>query len=105
MALASQINAQSSRLDITVAAIVILARASQPLQFPCQFGEVVEAGRAARAFEPVRQRCQLVDLTSKAAAQVDWMDSHFFFIPSDKEDNNIRIFVVRSALKELRLVK
>ena len=29
----------------------------------------------------------------------------FFFVPSDKEDNNKRIFVVRSALKELRLVK
>jgi hypothetical protein len=28
----------------------------------------------------------------------------FFFIPSDKEDNNIRIFVVRSAMRELRLV-
>jgi len=28
----------------------------------------------------------------------------FFFYPVDKRDNNIRIFVVRSALKELRLV-
>ncbi|MHC4225554.1 MAG: DUF6982 domain-containing protein, partial [Planctomycetota bacterium] len=28
----------------------------------------------------------------------------FFFYPADKRDNNIRIFVVRSALKELRLV-
>ena len=27
----------------------------------------------------------------------------FFLIPADREDNNIRIFVVRSALKELRL--
>jgi len=26
----------------------------------------------------------------------------FFFFPVDKEDNNIRIFVVRSALEELR---
>lgn len=29
----------------------------------------------------------------------------FFFFPVDKEDNNIRIFVVRSAMKELRRVK
>lgn len=27
----------------------------------------------------------------------------FFFIPADKEDNNLRIFVIRSAMKELRL--
>ena len=28
----------------------------------------------------------------------------FFFYPADERDNNIRIFVVRSALQELRLV-
>ncbi len=28
----------------------------------------------------------------------------FFFFPVDKEDNNIRIYVIRSALEELRLV-
>jgi hypothetical protein len=28
----------------------------------------------------------------------------FFLTPADKGDNNVRIFVVRSALKELRLV-
>jgi hypothetical protein len=28
----------------------------------------------------------------------------FFFFPADKDDNNIRIFVIRSAMKELRLV-
>lgn len=28
----------------------------------------------------------------------------FFFFPVDKEDNNIRIYVMRSALEELRLV-
>ena len=27
----------------------------------------------------------------------------FFLIPADREDNNLRVFVVRSALKELRL--
>ena len=27
----------------------------------------------------------------------------FFLIPADRDDNNIRIYVVRSALKELRL--
>lgn len=30
--------------------------------------------------------------------------SGFFFFPVDEEDNNIRIFVIRSSLKELRLV-
>jgi hypothetical protein len=28
----------------------------------------------------------------------------FFLFPVDKEDNNIRIFVIRSAMKDLRLV-
>ena len=28
----------------------------------------------------------------------------FFFYPADERDNNLRIFIVRSALKELRLV-
>ena len=28
----------------------------------------------------------------------------FFFYPADERDNNIRIFIVRSAMKELRLV-
>lgn len=28
----------------------------------------------------------------------------FFLIPSDAEDNNIRVFVVRSALKDMRAV-
>lgn len=30
-------------------------------------------------------------------------DPGFFFFPADEDDNNIRIFVVRSSLKELRL--
>ena len=29
----------------------------------------------------------------------------FFFYPSDKNDNNVRIFVIQSAIKELRLVQ
>jgi hypothetical protein len=28
----------------------------------------------------------------------------FFFFPADKRDNNIRVFVIRSAMKELRLL-
>ena len=28
----------------------------------------------------------------------------FFFFPVDEDDNNIRIFVIRSSLKEMRLV-
>ena len=28
----------------------------------------------------------------------------FFFFPGDPQDNNIRIFVVRSSLKEMRLI-
>jgi len=31
--------------------------------------------------------------------------SGFFFYPADKDDNNIRIFVIRSAVKEMRLVQ
>jgi hypothetical protein len=28
----------------------------------------------------------------------------FYFFPADKRDNNIRIYVIRSAMKEMRLV-
>ncbi|MCP3978686.1 MAG: hypothetical protein GY716_05050 [bacterium] len=28
----------------------------------------------------------------------------FFFFPADREDNNIRIFVIRSAMKELKRI-
>ena len=28
----------------------------------------------------------------------------FYFFPADKRDNNIRIYVIRSAMKEIRLV-
>jgi hypothetical protein len=31
-------------------------------------------------------------------------DPGFFFFPLDEQDNNIRIFVVRSSLKEMRLL-
>ncbi len=31
--------------------------------------------------------------------------SGFFFYPTDKEDNNIRIFVVRSSLREMRVIE
>jgi hypothetical protein len=29
----------------------------------------------------------------------------FFFCPTDEEDNNINIFVVRSSLKEMKLIE
>ena len=35
---------------------------------------------------------------------VDEDSTGFFFFPADKRDNNIRVFVVRTAMKELRLV-
>ena len=31
-------------------------------------------------------------------------DRGFFFFPVDEDDNNIRIFVIRSSLKEMRLI-
>jgi small nuclear ribonucleoprotein (snRNP)-like protein len=31
--------------------------------------------------------------------------SGFFFCPTDEEDNNIRIFVVRSSLEEMKLIE
>ena len=34
----------------------------------------------------------------------DDASSNFFFFPVDEEDNNIRIFVIRSSVKEMRLV-
>ena len=37
-------------------------------------------------------------------AVVGTVAAGFFLIPSDKRDNNVRIFVNRSALKEFRLV-
>ena len=33
----------------------------------------------------------------------DEENAGFFFFPVDKDDNNVRIFVIRSAMKELRL--
>ena len=35
---------------------------------------------------------------------VDEKSIGFFFYPADKDDNNTRIFVIRSALKELRRI-
>ena len=32
----------------------------------------------------------------------DPKDPGFFFVPSDERDNNVKIFVVRKSLKELR---
>lgn len=34
----------------------------------------------------------------------DENEAGFFFFPADTRDNNIRIFVIRSAIKELRLI-
>jgi hypothetical protein len=35
---------------------------------------------------------------------VDEEGTGFYFFPADKRDNNLRIFVVRSAMKELRRI-
>ena len=34
-------------------------------------------------------------------AQMDGDDRGFFFFPTDREDNNLRIYVVKSSLKEM----
>lgn len=39
-----------------------------------------------------------------AVADDDGEAPGFFFFPGDPQDNNIRIFVVRSSLKEMRLI-
>lgn len=36
-------------------------------------------------------------------AESEERDAGFFFFPVDEEDNNIRIYVMRSSLKEIRL--
>jgi len=64
---------------------------------------------AQRAFDDAAQRRAIVTFDD---GEEIWgtLDSDaesgqgFFLIPADKRDNNVRIFVVRSALKEMRMV-
>jgi len=63
-----------------------------------QFAEAKKAGRRAilTFTDGETMWGTLADSEEKAAG--------FFFFPVDEEDNNIRIFVMRSSLKEMRLV-
>ena len=65
--------------------------------------EFAEAHRAARkAIACFEDGEEIWGILGEGA---DEEGSGFFFYPADKDDNNIRIFVVRSAIKELRLVQ
>src|SRR5262245_5576921 len=43
------------------------------------------------------------EIWGTVAAEDEEQGLGFFFFPADQNDNNIRIFVIRTALKELRL--
>jgi hypothetical protein len=61
-----------------------------------------EAHRAARkAIVSFRDGEEIWGILGEGA---DENGAGFYFFPADERDNNIRIFVVRSAMKELRLV-
>ena len=60
------------------------------------FDEGRQGQRAVVAFSDGEEIWGTLDAYEEGA-------SGFFLIPADREDNNVRIFVVRSALKELRL--
>jgi hypothetical protein len=63
-----------------------------------EFGETRGAARrpAVVTFEDGEEMWGTVGEVSKVLPG-------FFFFPGDKEDNNIRIFVIHSAVRELRL--
>jgi len=61
-----------------------------------RFDDGRQGQRAVAAFSDGEEIWGTLDAYEEGA-------SGFFLIPADREDNNIRIFVVRSALKELRL--
>jgi hypothetical protein len=52
--------------------------------------------RAIAAFQDGEEIWGTVESSSQG-------EQGFFLIPADREDNNLRVYVVRSALKELRL--
>ncbi len=62
-----------------------------------QFAEGEKARRAIVTFADGEEMWGTVDGTVEE-------ERGFFLVPADQEDNNVRIFVVRSALKELRMV-
>ncbi len=62
-----------------------------------RFEEVVVQKRAILTFRDGEEIWGTLDGDSEEG-------EGFFLTPADREDNNIRIYVVRSALKELRMV-
>jgi len=65
-----------------------------------QFQEAHESAR--RAVVQFKDGEEVWGLLGEGADQSD--STGFFFFPVDKDDNNIRIFVIRSAMEELRMV-
>jgi hypothetical protein len=65
-----------------------------------QFADARRAGRRAILFFNDGE-----EMWGTLGEGVDAEGRGFFFFPADKNDNNIRIFVVRSSLRELREVK
>jgi len=65
-----------------------------------QFAEAHAADR--RAIVRFKDGEEIWGILGEGADNED--DPGFFFFPVDKDDNNIRIYVIRTALEELRLV-
>lgn len=64
-----------------------------------QFVDAVEEGR--KAIVTFKDGEEIWGYMGEGTAEDD---PGFFFFPADKGDNNVRIFVVRSALEGMRLV-
>jgi hypothetical protein len=64
-----------------------------------QFNEAREAGR--KAVVRFKDGEEVWGYLAEGAAAGD---TGFFFFPADEDDNNIRIFVIRSATEDLRLI-
>jgi hypothetical protein len=65
-----------------------------------QFADAHE--KAKRAVVKFKDGEEIWGVLGEGSEKLD--STGFFFFPADEEDNNIRIYVIRSALEELRLV-
>ena len=66
-----------------------------------EFADETKARKAIVVFSDGEEIWGTVDGTVDGTAEEA---RGFFLIPADKQDNNVRIFVVRAAVKELRMV-
>ena len=69
--------------------------------YPAFIGNAVEVYAPGKAIVSFDDGEEIWGILGEGA---DEEGSGFYFFPADERDNNIRIFVIRSAMKELRRV-